>query len=144
MTGSSSFCYFMTGSSSLFTCYTMLYVQFGSGWAWLVSDSAGKLSISKTPNAVLPVVEGKTALLTCDVWEVRTIGPGSRCMIIDQIASAYYYWCKMWYDADVPWGCNIHTFFAPCHLSHPIHGKLTSVVALLTAKHAYYSNSLLL
>ncbi|GAX80698.1 hypothetical protein CEUSTIGMA_g8133.t1 [Chlamydomonas eustigma] len=43
--------------------------QFGSGWAWLVSDSTGKLSISKTPNAVLPVVEGKTALLTCDVWE---------------------------------------------------------------------------
>ncbi|KAG1677563.1 hypothetical protein FOA52_014461 [Chlamydomonas sp. UWO 241] len=43
--------------------------QFGSGWAWLVSDSAGKLSISKTPNAVLPVVEGLTPIVTCDVWE---------------------------------------------------------------------------
>ncbi|KAJ9527879.1 hypothetical protein QJQ45_005544 [Haematococcus lacustris] len=43
--------------------------QFGSGWAWLNSDKSGKLSISKTPNAVLPVVEGKSPILTCDVWE---------------------------------------------------------------------------
>ncbi|PNH11408.1 Superoxide dismutase [Fe], chloroplastic [Tetrabaena socialis] len=43
--------------------------QFGSGWAWLNADKAGKLSISKTPNAVNPVVEGKTPILTCDVWE---------------------------------------------------------------------------
>lgn len=43
--------------------------QFGSGWAWLVTDKSGKLSISKTPNAVLPFVEGKTAIATCDVWE---------------------------------------------------------------------------
>lgn len=43
--------------------------QFGSGWAWLVTDSSGKLSISKTPNAVLPVVDGKTPVLTVDVWE---------------------------------------------------------------------------
>lgn len=43
--------------------------QFGSGWAWLVTDKSGKLSLSKTPNAVLPVVEGKTPVLTCDVWE---------------------------------------------------------------------------
>ena len=48
----------------------VLCMQFGSGWAWLVSDKAGKLSITKTPNAVLPVVEGKTPVLTCDVWEV--------------------------------------------------------------------------
>lgn len=48
--------------------------QFGSGWAWLVTDSSGKLSISKTPNAVLPVVDGKTPVLTVDVWEVST-GP---------------------------------------------------------------------
>jgi Fe-Mn family superoxide dismutase len=42
--------------------------QFGSGWAWLNSEK-GKLSITKTPNAVLPVVDGKTPVLTMDVWE---------------------------------------------------------------------------
>ena len=42
--------------------------QFGSGWAWLVASS-GKLSITRTPNAVNPLSEGQTALLTCDVWE---------------------------------------------------------------------------
>src|SRR6266478_6462315 len=42
--------------------------QFGSGWAWLVSDG-GKLKITATPNAVDPLAEGQTALLTCDVWE---------------------------------------------------------------------------
>lgn len=45
------------------------HAQFGSGWAWLNTDKAGKLSISKTPNAVVPVVEGKTPILTVDVWE---------------------------------------------------------------------------
>jgi len=43
--------------------------QFGSGWAWLVTDKSGKLSLEKTPNAVTPVVEGKTPILTMDVWE---------------------------------------------------------------------------
>ncbi|HUC66896.1 MAG TPA: superoxide dismutase [Stellaceae bacterium] len=42
--------------------------QFGSGWAWLVNDG-GKLKITKTPNAVNPLSQGQTALLTCDVWE---------------------------------------------------------------------------
>ncbi len=42
--------------------------QFGSGWAWLVLDG-GKLNITKTPNAVDPLAQGQTALLTCDVWE---------------------------------------------------------------------------
>ncbi len=42
--------------------------QFGSGWAWLVADK-GTLKITRTPNAVNPVAEGQTALLTCDVWE---------------------------------------------------------------------------
>ena len=42
--------------------------QFGSGWAWLVA-SGGKLSITSTPNAVDPMAQGQTALLTCDVWE---------------------------------------------------------------------------
>ncbi len=42
---------------------------FGSGWAWLVKDKAGKLSIVQTANAGTPMTDGLTALLTCDVWE---------------------------------------------------------------------------
>ncbi len=43
--------------------------QFGSGWAWLVQDAHGKLQISKTANADLPLAHGQKALLTIDVWE---------------------------------------------------------------------------
>ncbi len=42
--------------------------QFGSGWAWLVLDG-GKLKVTKTANADLPMAHGQTALLTMDVWE---------------------------------------------------------------------------
>ncbi|MDT8319371.1 MAG: superoxide dismutase [Xanthomonadales bacterium] len=42
--------------------------QFGSGWAWLVSDS-GKLAITSTPNAKTPLTGSATPLLTLDVWE---------------------------------------------------------------------------
>lgn len=42
--------------------------QFGSGWAWLVLDG-GKLAIMATGNADLPMKHGKTAVVTCDVWE---------------------------------------------------------------------------
>lgn len=42
--------------------------QFGSGWAWLVSNN-GKLSIEKTANAVDPMAKGTNCLLTIDVWE---------------------------------------------------------------------------
>ncbi|HZB93824.1 MAG TPA: superoxide dismutase [Stellaceae bacterium] len=42
--------------------------QFGSGWAWLVRDG-DKFKITKTPNAMNPLSQGQTALLTCDVWE---------------------------------------------------------------------------
>jgi Fe-Mn family superoxide dismutase len=42
--------------------------QFGSGWAWLVQDG-GKLKVTATANADLPMKHGQNALLTCDVWE---------------------------------------------------------------------------
>lgn len=42
--------------------------QFGSGWAWLVLDN-GTLKVTKTLNAENPMTEGKTPLLTMDVWE---------------------------------------------------------------------------
>lgn len=42
--------------------------QFGSGWAWLVLE-AGKLKITKTPNADTPMAHGQKAILTVDVWE---------------------------------------------------------------------------
>jgi Fe-Mn family superoxide dismutase len=42
--------------------------RFGSGWAWL-SLSNGALEIHSTPNQDSPIMEGKTPLLGCDVWE---------------------------------------------------------------------------
>ena len=42
--------------------------EFGSGWAWLVLDG-DTLKVTKTANAVNPLSQGQTALLTCDVWE---------------------------------------------------------------------------
>ena len=42
--------------------------QFGSGWAWLVEDG-GKLAVTKTANADLPLKHGQKALVTLDVWE---------------------------------------------------------------------------
>jgi Fe-Mn family superoxide dismutase len=43
--------------------------QFGSGWAWLVLNKDGKLEVTKTGNADLPLAHGQKALLTIDVWE---------------------------------------------------------------------------
>ncbi len=43
--------------------------QFGSGWAVLVSDHQGKLSILKTANQDVPDLETYTPLFLVDVWE---------------------------------------------------------------------------
>lgn len=42
---------------------------FGSGWAWLVADKEGKLSIKQCPNGANPLSDGFTPLLGIDVWE---------------------------------------------------------------------------
>jgi superoxide dismutase, Fe-Mn family len=43
--------------------------RFGSGWAWLTKDSAGKFEISSTANQDSPIMEGKKPILGLDVWE---------------------------------------------------------------------------
>ncbi len=48
---------------------TSAATNFGSGWTWLVKSADGGVEIMNTSNAGTPMTEGKTALLTCDVWE---------------------------------------------------------------------------
>ena len=48
---------------------TSAATNFGSGWTWLVKSADGGVDIVNTSNAGTPMTEGKTALLTCDVWE---------------------------------------------------------------------------
>lgn len=43
--------------------------NFGSGWTWLVKNESGELEIVNTSNAGTPITDGKTCLLTVDVWE---------------------------------------------------------------------------
>lgn len=42
--------------------------RFGSGWAWLVLNN-NELEVINTPNQDSPLTQGKTPLLTIDVWE---------------------------------------------------------------------------
>lgn len=43
--------------------------RFGSGWAWLVSDRNGKLSILQTANQDVPDLEKYIPIFLVDVWE---------------------------------------------------------------------------
>ncbi len=43
--------------------------RFGSGWAWLIAAKDGSLTIESTPNQDNPLMDGKHAILGCDVWE---------------------------------------------------------------------------
>lgn len=43
--------------------------RFGSGWAWLVSDDKGKLSIISTANQDTPISLGLKPIIAIDVWE---------------------------------------------------------------------------
>jgi Fe-Mn family superoxide dismutase len=47
--------------------------RFGSGWAWLVADASGKLSIESSANQDSPLMKGigsgNTPILGLDVWE---------------------------------------------------------------------------
>ena len=43
--------------------------RFGSGWAWLVAGTDGKVAIESTPNQDNPLMDGKRAILGLDVWE---------------------------------------------------------------------------
>jgi len=42
---------------------------FGSGWAWLVKDDKGNLSLIGTPNQDSPATRGLEPILGIDVWE---------------------------------------------------------------------------
>ena len=48
---------------------TSAATNFGSGWTWLVKNSEGGVEIVNTANAANPMTDGKTPLLTVDVWE---------------------------------------------------------------------------
>jgi Fe-Mn family superoxide dismutase len=43
--------------------------RFGSGWAWLVVNKGGKLSVLSSANQDSPLSEGNIPLLGMDVWE---------------------------------------------------------------------------
>lgn len=43
--------------------------RFGSGWAWLVVDNAGRLQVESSANQDSPLMHGHTPILGLDVWE---------------------------------------------------------------------------
>ncbi len=43
--------------------------RFGSGWGWLSVGANGALTVESTANQDSPVMEGRTPILGCDVWE---------------------------------------------------------------------------
>jgi Fe-Mn family superoxide dismutase len=43
--------------------------RFGSGWAWLIINSSGKLEVISTANQDSPLMDGNTPILGLDVWE---------------------------------------------------------------------------
>ena len=64
----------MTGTFGSFDAFKEKFAgaattRFGSGWAWLVKDAAGKFDILSTPNQDSPIMDGKKAILGLDVWE---------------------------------------------------------------------------
>jgi superoxide dismutase, Fe-Mn family len=66
--------------------------QFGSGWAWLVSEG-GKLKVVKTPNAETPLTTSAKPILTIDVWEhayyidYRNLRPKYTDTFLDQLVN---------------------------------------------------------
>ena len=48
---------------------TAAATNFGSGWTWLVKTADGGVEIVSTSNAGNPLRDGKTPVLTIDVWE---------------------------------------------------------------------------
>ncbi|MGY3916271.1 superoxide dismutase [Aeromonas australiensis] len=43
--------------------------RFGSGWAWLVVNQAGRLQVESSANQDSPLMHGHTPILGLDVWE---------------------------------------------------------------------------
>ncbi|MCA1807838.1 MAG: superoxide dismutase, partial [Actinobacteria bacterium] len=43
--------------------------RFGSGWAWLVRNDVGELSVYSTANQDSPLLTGDTPIIGLDVWE---------------------------------------------------------------------------
>ena len=43
--------------------------RFGSGWAWLILDSSGKLQVISTANQDSPLIDGNYPIMGNDVWE---------------------------------------------------------------------------
>ena len=44
--------------------------RFGSGWAWVIKNSAGHLMVTSTPNQDNPLMDGSgVPILGIDVWE---------------------------------------------------------------------------